>query len=513
MDLVCQIESPHSISVALQRIGRAGHWRGAVPKGRLFATTRDQLIECAALVRAIRQGDLDRLEIPDSPMDILAQQIVAMCACEDWDEDSLFETMRRAYPYRDLSRADFDALLEILSEGIATRRGRYAAYLHRDRVHRRLRGRRGSRLVAITNGGAIPESALYNVVTQPEGAMVGTIHEDFAVESLRGDVFLLGNTSWRIIRVESGTGRVLVEDAHGAAPSLPFWLGEAPARTPELSAHVAGVRQKISELADGDHASGHGASSQVREDTTGQAHESNAPANNGAAISWLKAECGLDDAGAEQAVEYILAGRAGLGAVPTQTTIIAERFFDEAGGMQLVIHAPFGGRINKAWGLALRKKFCRSFNFELQAAATEEGLNISLGEQHSFPLADVFRFVAPESAHEVLEQAALVSPIFATRWRWDATRALALTRFRNGKKIPLHLQRMRADDLLAAVFPDAAACQDNIEGDIRVPDHPLIHEVMKDVLTEALDLEGLTGVLRRIGDGSIRCIAADTTAP
>jgi ATP-dependent Lhr-like helicase len=482
--------------------------------------TRDGLIECAALIRALRQGELDRLEIPDSPLDILAQQIVAMCACEEWNEDELFQVVRRAYPYRNLARQDFDAVLEILSEGITARRGRYGAYLHRDRVRHRLRGRRGSRLVAITNGGAIPESALYTVVAQPEGAVAGTVAEDFAAESMRGDVFLLGNTSWRITRIEGRSGRVLVEDAHGAAPDIPFWLGEAPARTPELSARVSEIREKISDLADGvglGPARGelHGADPSPATAGLGQALKGGAtsPSQNPAAISWLKEQCGLDDAGAEQAVEYILAGRATLGAVPTQNRIVAERFFDEAGGMQLIIHAPFGGRINKAWGLALRKRFCRSFNFELQAAATEEGLNISLGEQHSFPLADVFHFLAPESAAAVLEQAALVSPIFATRWRWDATRALALPRFRNGKKIPLQIQRMRADDLLAAVFPDAAACQDNREGDIHVPDHPLIREVMKDVLTQALDLEGLKRVLRGIRDGSIRCIAVDTPAP
>src|SRR5207253_4578605 len=304
---------------------------------------------------------------------------------------------------------------------------------------------------------------------------VGTVDEDFAVESLAGDVMLLGNTSWRIRRIEGKSGRVIVEDAQGAPPGVPFWLGEAPARTAELSAHLANLRQEISDRLPGVSPVGFSPTQPVVGET----------------ISWLREECGLDDAGAEQIVEYILQGRATLGAVPTQETIIAERFFDEAGGMQLLIHAPFGGRINRAWGLALRKRFCRSFNFELQAAATEDGLNISLGEQHSFPLADVFHFLRPETVGSVLEQAALASPIFGTRWRWDATRSLALTRFRNGKKTPLPIQRMRADDLLAAVFPDAAACQDNIEGDIQLPDHPLVREVMKDVLTEALDLEGL----------------------
>jgi ATP-dependent helicase Lhr and Lhr-like helicase len=496
VDLVCQIGSTRSISVGVQRIGRAGHWRGAIPKGRIFATTRDELVECAALVLAIRRGELDRLAIPDAPMDILAQQIVAMCAAEDWNEQELFETIRRAYPYRALARADFDKIVEMLSEGIAARRGRYGAYLHRDRVNGVLRPRRGARLAAITSGGAIPENALYTVVALPENTVVGTIHEDFAVESLAGDVFLLGNTSWRVRRVQN-SGSVLVEDANGAAPSVPFWLGEAPARTAELSEEVAELRQAVSARVEGGEA--------------GATRETSPRVET--AVQWLKNECGLDDAGAEQIVEYIMAGRAVLRAVPTQKTIVAERFFDEGGGMQLVIHAPFGGRINKAWGLALRKRFCRSFNFELQAAATDNGLNISLAEQHSFPLGDVFHFLHPNSVREVLSQAVLDSPVFTARWRWDAGRALALLRFQGGKKVAPPIQRMRADDLLAAVFPDAQACQENIVGEIKIPDHPLIGEVMKDVLTEAMDIEGLQRVLRDIEDGRIQCLAVDTPVP
>src|SRR5580693_9452890 len=483
VDLVVQISSPRAIAVALQRVGRSGHWQGAVPKGRFFVTTRDELQECAALVRAIRQGDLDRIMIPDSPVDILAQQIVAVCAAtrspavpaavvaasrphdrgqdalgtagEDagatdvgWDEDELFALVRRAYPYRNLSRQTYQAVLEMLSEGIAARRGRYGAYIHRDRINRKLRARRGARLAAITSGGAIPETALFTVVAEPEGIVVGTLDEDFAVESNAGDIMLLGNTSWRIRRVEGKSGRVLVEDAHGAPPSVPFWRGEAPARTEELSLHVAGLRQEISD----------------RLPNTSPIGVSFSQTEVAETVAWLKEECGLDDSGAEQMIEYILQGRAVLGAVPTQHTIIAERFFDEGGGMQLVIHAPFGGRINKAWGLSLRKRFCRSFNFELQAAATDNGLNIALAEQHSFPLADVFHFLNAETVQPILEQAVLDSPLFTARWRWDAGRALALLRFRNGKKVPPHIQRMRADDLLASVFPEAQACQENIVG-------------------------------------------------
>jgi len=486
LDLVCQIGSPRSISTCLQRVGRAGHWRGAVPKGRLFATTRDELVECAALVRAIRDGDLDCVVVPEAPLDILAQQLVAMCSAEDCREDELFDTVRRAYPYRNLTRADFDAIIEMLSEGVSSRRGRCAAYLHRDRINGMVRARRGSRLAAITNGGAIPENSLYTVVVHPDGTVVGTVDEDFAVESLAGDIMLLGSTSWRIRRVEAG--RVLVEDAQGAPPNVPFWRGEAPARTIELSRHVAELREQISA-------------------------RSPLAAARTEAVNGLKLECGLDEAGAEQAVEYVVSGRSLLGAVPTQTTVIAERFFDESGGMQLVIHAPFGARINKAWGLALRKRFCRSFNFELQAAATDNGLNLSLGEQHSFPLADVFHFLHPHSMRSVLEQAVLASPLFTTRWRWDAGRALALLRFRGGKRVPPQIQRMRADDLLAAVFPEALACQENLPADIPISSHPLIGEVMKDVLTEALDVEGLERVLCQISEGKITCLAVDTPMP
>ncbi|HKV46734.1 MAG TPA: DEAD/DEAH box helicase [Candidatus Acidoferrales bacterium] len=584
VDLVCVISSPRAISVALQRIGRAGHWRGAIPKGRIFATTRDELLECAALVRAIRQGDLDILSIPESPLDILAQQIVASCAAEDWSEEDLFHLVRRAYPYRNLTRVDFDAIVEMLSEGIAARRGRFGAYLHRDRVNGVLRARRGARLAAITSGGAIPENSLYSVVAQPEGAVVGTVDEDFAVESLAGDIMLLGNTSWRIRRVESG--RVLVEDAQGAPPNVPFWRGEAPGRTAELSQHVSALREKLNALLPtakpqsvekstplGDPrppallisatteasaqrsapiGSGIGAEeslnagkasaitpelsavgaaqlSPARERWVGAVKErspvgaaqadaprSAIPNQNpeiATAIAWLKDECCVDQSAAEQLIEYILAGRAVLGAVPMDKTIVAERFFDESGGMQLVIHAPFGARINKAWGLALRKRFCRSFNFELQAAATDNGLNISLAEQHSFPLADVFNFLSVASVQHVLEQASLASPLFTARWRWDAGRSLALLRFRGGKRVAPNIQRMLGDDLLAAVFPESLACPENLEGEIEIPNHPLIREVMKDVLTEAMDIDGLREILGKIATGEIKCLAVDTPIP
>jgi len=489
VELVCQIGSPRSIAIALQRAGRSGHWVGALPKSRFFAMTRDELIECAALVRAIRRGDLDRLEIPRAPLDVLAQQIVAAVACEDYAEDELFELVRRAYSYRELDRKDFDAVVEMLSEGIATSRGRSGAYLHRDLVNRQLKARRGARLAAITSGGAIPDSAQYAVVAEPEGTVVGTLDEDFAVESNAGDVFLLGTTSWRIRRVEQG--RVRVEDAHGAAPTLPFWRGEAPGRTFELSEEV----------------------SRLREEIFARAANLSRGSDERPVRDFLLNECGLDRLGAEQAAEYVRAGAAALGALPTQRRIVAERFFDEAGGMQLVIHAPFGSRINRAWGLALRKRFCRSFNLELQAAATDDGIVISLTEQHAFPLELVFEFLRAETLEPVLTQAMLPSPMFAARWRWNCSRALAILRFTGGRKVPPPIQRMRTDDLLAAVFPDQAACAENLSGEIRIPDHPLVKETIGDCLHEAMDLDGLKRVIEGIAEARIDTVAIDTPEP
>jgi ATP-dependent Lhr-like helicase len=496
VDLVCQISSTRAVAVAMQRVGRAGHWRGAIPKGRLFATTRDDLLEQAALVKKMRTGELDILEIPDQPIDVLMQQIVACCGAEPWEEEALFDVLRRAYPYRNLTRALFDELVTLLNTGIESSRGRYGAYLLRDGVQHQLHPRRGARMIAIANGGSIPDNALYNVILQPEGLQIATLDEHFAVDSRQGDVILLGNTSWRVQRVEAA-GRVLVEDAHGAPPNVPFWFGEAPQRTAVLCDGVGELREKISAMT-ANVSPGFISASQP---------EVAAP------VAWLMAECGLCESGALQSIAYIVTGRAVLGAVPSKTTIIAERFFDEGGGMQLILHAPFGGRINKAWGLALRKRFCRGFNFELQAAATDNGINISLAEQHSFPLADVFHFLTEHTAKELLEQAAIASPIFKSRWRWAAGRALQLLRMSKGKRIAPQVQRTRSEDLLASVFPQAAACFETIVGDIQIPAHPLVDEVMKDVLQEAMDLEGLIEVLRGIKEGTIRCLAIDTPVP
>lgn len=481
VDLVVQLGSPRAIAVALQRIGRSGHWVGAKPKGIFYVTTRDELLECAALVRAIRGGSLDALEIPKAPLDILAQQIVAACAQHEWEVETLFATIRTAFPYRDLERADFESVLSMLADGIATSRGRSGTYLHYDRVNGRLRARRGARLAAITSGGAIPDTANYSVILEPDGHVIGSLDEDFAIESMAGDIFLLGTNSWKIRRVEAGVVRV--EDAHGAPPSIPFWNGEGRGRTIELSREVCAVRIAIDE----------------RDDAS--------------AIAWLEREAALDRAGAEQSVAYVRAGKKILGVVPTDRTLVAERFFDEGGGMQLILHTPFGARINRAWGLALRKRFCRSFNLELQAAATDNGIVLSLTDQHAFPLDVVFEFVKSASAEQTLTQALLPAPMFAARWRWNATRALAILRFSGGRKVPPQLIRMRADDLVAAVFPDQAACPENLTGPINIPDHVLVRETLSNCLHEAMDLDGFLEILREIENGTLRTVAIDTPEP
>jgi len=484
VDLVCQIGSTRSIATLLQRVGRSGHHLAAVPKGRVFPLSRDELIECAALLRAARERELDRLIIPDHPLDILAQQVVAAVACEEWDEGALYGLVRGAYPYRELSRQDFDAVVQMLADGFTTRRGRRGAYVHYDGVNRRLKARRGARLAALTSGGAIPDIGDYRVVLEPSETFVGTLNEDFAIESMPGDIFQLGNTSYLIQKIESGQVRVV--DAQGQPPSIPFWLGEAPGRTPELSVQV----------------------SRLRQDIAGRLEDPQR------AIAWLAGEIpGLSEPAARQVVEYLDASHKILGVIPTQQTLVLERFFDEAGGMQLVLHAPFGSRVNRAWGLALRKRFCRSFNFELQAAATEDAIVISLGPHHSFPLEDVFQYLKPATAEQLLVQAMLDAPMFGTRWRWNATRALAVLRARGGKKVPTPLQRMEAEDLVAAIFPDQLACPENLVGDREIPDHPLVQQTIQDCLLEAMDFPGLRRVLEEMEAGRCQLVARDTTEP
>ncbi|HEX2089755.1 MAG TPA: DEAD/DEAH box helicase [Actinomycetota bacterium] len=486
VELVCQIGSPRSFATFLQRVGRSNHTRFGTPRGILYPTSRDELVECAALLRGSKAGRLDAIIQPVAPLDIVAQQIVAECAAEDWSEDQLFQLISGAAPFAHLSRADFEEVVELVSEGITTGRGRRAAYLHRDRVNGRLRGRRGARLAALTSGGAIPELGDFRVVAEPDDTFVGTVNEDWAIESMAGDVFLLGTTSWRIRRIEPGTVRVV--DAQGAPPSVPFWLGEAPGRTEELSNEVSDLRAKVAEWLE-------------KGDTEGGRR-------------WLEAECGIDQAASDTIVRYLGSGLTALGLLPTKQTIVLERFFDESGGMQLVGHSPFGARLNRGLGLALRKRFCVTFDFELQAAASDDAILLSLGPQHSFPLERVPKFLASKTVEDVLRQAVLTSPMFASRWRWNLNRSLAVLRMRGGRKNPPVIQRMESDDLMAAVFPTLAACQENVApGPMEIPDHPLVRQTLDDCLHEAMDIDGLRKLLSDIEEGRVKVVTRDTVEP
>ncbi len=490
VELVCQIGSPHSIATFLQRVGRANHQRSGVPRGVMYPTTRDELVECAALLAAVKRGRLDALHPPEQPLDILAQQIVAEAAARGDDgvsEDELFGLVRRAWPYRRLTREEFEEIVDLVSAGIETGRGRRMAYLHRDRVNGRLRGRRGARLATLTSGGAIPETGDYRVLMEPGDVFVGTVNEDFAIESQQGDVFLLGTHPWQIVQVTNGVMRV--RDAAGRHPTVPFWLGEAPGRTDELSEEVSRLRSAVAERLDA--------------------------GGRDAAIALVQDASGVDDVAAALVVDYLAAGRAELGGVlPTDDDIVFERFFDETGGMQLIIHAPLGARINRALGLGLRKKFCLNFDFELQAAASNDAVLLSLGPQHSFPLEDVPAFLRSRNVQDAVSQAVLRSPMFTARWRWNLNRSLAVLRRKGGRINPFNIQRMESDDLMAAVFPDLAACQDNAPaGPTEIPDHPLVRETMGDCLSEAMDIEGLKTLLRRFEEGTVRLHFVDTVEP
>lgn len=482
VDLVCQLGSPRAIAAFLQRVGRSGHAVGATPKGRLFPQSRDDLVECAALLDAVRRGELDRLAVPPAPLDVLAQQITAEVASREWNEDELFALFTRAQPYSTLARDEFNAVVRMLADGFTTRRGPRSAYLHRDAVNGVLRGRRGARLTAVTSGGAIPDTADYDVMLEPEAVRIGSVHEDFAVESLQGDVFQLGNHAYRILRVERG--RLRVEDAKGQPPNIPFWLGEAPGRSDELSVAVSRLRAGVG-----------------------------AAIRGGGALPWLEREVGLDASGARQIADYLGAAQAALGTLPTRHELVMERFFDESGGTQLVIHSPFGSRVNRAWGLALRKRFCRKFNFELQAAATEDAIVLSLSTSHSFPLDDVARYLHSTSVRDVLIQALLDAPLFGVRWRWNATTALALPRTVGGVRVAPQLQRMKSEDLLASVFPDQVACAENLVGEREIPDHPLVAQTIRDCLHEAMDIDGLIALLQALESGDARIVARDLTGP
>lgn len=499
VNLVCQMGSPRSIAAFLQRVGRSGHSVKGTPKGLIFPLTRDELVESVALIDAVRKSELDRIIMPEQPIDILAQQIVAEVASQDYDEDDLYKLCVAAYPYRNLTREQFDEIVVMLAEGYTTRRGRRGAYLHHDAVNKKLKPRKGARLTALLSGGAIPDLFDYDIILLPENIFVGTLNEDFAIDSVPGNIFQLGNNSWKVVKIE--TGRMLVEDASGQPPTIPFWEGEAPGRTDELSFSVSRLRQNIADkLGSFDDLKPFHELAEGEEPDESWKKE---------AVEFVMNDCGVPHDAADQVVMYLAAGKAALGVIPSQDDLVLERFFDEAGDMHLVIHSTFGSRLNKGWGLSLRKRFCRKFNFELQAAATEEAIILSLGATHSFPLDEVYQYLHPDKVRDILIQALLDAPMFGTRWRWNATRALAITKRYADRKVPPQIQRSQAEDLVALVFPDQLACLENIVGEREVPDHPLIQQTIHDCLTELMDIEGLEKLMQRIRNKEIRMHAMD----
>lgn len=482
IDLVCQLGSPRAISALLQRVGRAGHRLDRLPKGRVWPLSRDDLVECAALLDSARQGYLDQLRFHDQPLDVLSQHIVSM-ATQTIDIDALYQIVQQTWDYRELSRQDLMQVVDMLAGGYSNRRGRRLPWVEWDKVQNTLRSRRHVGSVVMMNAGAIPDHFDYDVWLMPEESFVGTLNEDFAFESLPGDIFQLGNQCYRILKVESG--RVLVEDAAGAPPNIPFWFGEAPGRSDELSRAVSDLRADIQHIIE--------SVPNVAEETA-QRYE-------------LKAEA------SRQLVEYMQASYSALACLPTQNQVVIERFFDETDDYHLVIHSPFGARLNRAWGLSLRKRFCRRFNFELQAAAVDDAIILSLGSTHSFPLEEILTYLKAETVRDVLTQAVLDAPMFNARWRWNATTALAVLRMRHGKRIPAQFQRNDAEDLMALVFPDSLACLENISGEREVPEHPLVRQTLRDCLEDTMDIAGLESLLRRIENQSLQVRCLDLNGP
>jgi ATP-dependent helicase Lhr and Lhr-like helicase len=486
VDLVCQIDSPKSISAAIQRIGRSGHQLDATPKGRLFALTLDDLIECGAAVRAIRQGRLDEVEIPGGCLDVAAQQIVAIAAEEDEiGEADVMRLVRGAYNFAGLDRKTLTNLLEQLSAELPARIQGAAPKIFYDPIGARVRARRAARLAAITSGGTIPESGNLDVVIASEGRRIGDVEEDFAQESSRGDIFTLGSTPWRVLGISRN--RFLVEPAPGMAPSLPFWQTEAAGRSPALSSETSALRVEIFRRIE--------------------------QADGLAAAEFLAAECAMDESAARQAVDYIRRGQGALGAIPDDHTLVVERFFDGLGGTQIVIHAPFGMRVNRGLGLAIRKRLCQSFDFEIQASAIDDAVLLALNARHSFPLESLMAMLSPRTVRRVLEQALLAAPMFEVRLRHVATRALLVMRSARGRKVPAWIQRLRAQEISAAIFPQRDACLENRPAEVELPGHFIAAETMHECLTESADIERIERLLSAIERGAMRVVTVDAIAP
>jgi ATP-dependent helicase Lhr and Lhr-like helicase len=462
LDRVCQIGTCSAISSFRQRAGRARHAPHLRPRIHVFPLSLSDLLDCRALMSGMEEGRVDATVVCRQPLDVLSQQIIAMAAAGETDIEQLFVLARRALPWRGLDRVEFDKVIEMLHEGFVS--GRETA---RGPVFRVTSGQLGVAHNAdkrcLLNAGTIPEWFEYEVHDAATGRRLGRLDEEFAFESSPGQIMQLGGQNWCIVRIT--TGRVEVEAAEDQVPNMPFWFGEGPGRSRALSRQVHNLCR----------------------DSHNQ----------------------LDD----QLRAYLEDSRAILGKLPGRNCIVLERFFDPGGDQHLVIHSLFGARLNRAWGLALRKRFCRNFNFELQAAAVDNGLLISLGAVHSFDLSEVPGWLSSGSIGEVLVQALLDTPIFQTRLRWCANVALAIEKQDLRGRVPAQIQRNQTENLIARIFPDQLACLENLAGHRRIPDHPLVQQALADCLADFMDLEGLERLYAGIEQGRVDIHAVDTAEP
>ena len=469
IDLVVQLQSPRNIAAALQRVGRAGHLLSRTSKGRIIVTRGEELLEAAAVVRSIKERQLDRIVTPEAPLDVLAQQVVAAVAAESLTVDTLHARFKNAAPYRNLGREELVAVVRSLAEPLPAEVKGAAPRILWDRVNDRLHARRGSRFLALTSGGTIPDNGLYDVFVAETDLKVGTLDEEFVTESLPGDVFLLGSHAWKIVKVRSD--RVLVEDAQGMSPTIPFWKGEHPSRSWELGLAVGRLRRDAAERLD-------------------------APDF----VAWATDACGLDARAAGAMRAWLVKAGEILDGVPDDQGIVVESFSDEMGGRHAMIHAVFGMRINGAWGMVLREKLRRVFGIVAEASHVDDGILLSFAPGQVPPAPErLVTLVAPEEVDTLLGRALIGTPLFATRFRHCAIRALFIPRMSRGQRTPAYLQRLKADALLESVGGQ--------------PEFPVVAETLRECFNDALDVTRLKRLLERLHDGEMWRRHVDTPLP
>lgn len=465
LDRVCQIGSASGINAFRQRAGRARHRPGQRPRIHAFPLTLSDLLQTRAVIDALEMGKIDRSCMLGTADDVLVQHLIAMVAAGMTDRGQLQALIRRAVTWRHLNEKDLGRLIDMVHDGFVPGRETSHSLVYR-RGPVRLGVADEAEKLSLMNAGTIPEWFDYEVLDLSTRQVIGRLDEEFAFESTPGQVIQLGGSTWKILAI--ATGRVEVEPADNLAPNLPFWFGDGAGRSSDLSLQVMQLCRWVEQ---------------------GQA------------------------VGCSSLQDYLSTSLAVLGRLPGPDCIVLERFFDPGGDQHLVIHTLAGARTNRAWGLALRKRFCRQFNFELQAAATDDGLLISLGAVHSFDLPEVMGYLRSSNARDVLVQALLDTPIFQTRFRWCANIALAIKRRELRGPVPPQIQRSQTENLIARIFPDQLACLENLSGTRRIPDHPLVAQALADCLNDYMDVNQLERMLTGIESGRIGVHAIDTDKP